>query len=144
MVSCGQTDKQVIDDRIAETKKYIVKIDADETLVEGISEGIIQYDGQTGGFDTYNLFDPKTKELLRIRHNESTDTSLVLTFYYKEQKLIYAEAFKTFWTDDKLKDESEQKIYFSNGKVIQKTGHAMTESELFKTGMEFLERDLKY
>lgn len=135
----GQVDTSIDKSKIfSEIKEYIQKIDANVSLVEMISEGTIEYKGGIGGFSTYYLFDSSTKTLYRTRHSETTDINLDITFYYKNNQVVYIKAKKGYW-ENKYHEIFEQEIYFYKGQVIYEKGNGMKPSDLHSIGLYHLQ-----
>ena len=110
----------------------MMKIDSDTDLLQGISEGEIEYDGKTGGFEVYDVFHPKTKELYRIIENTSLDVYTTETYYYQNNELIYG---KTESSDLNLLQE----VYFYKGIVVYNSDKEKDADYLYKTGARYLE-----
>ena len=125
-INCfGQFNKEEVDN-------YMMKIDSDTDLLQGISEGEIEYDGKTGGFEVYDVFHPKTKELYRIIENTSLDVYTTETYYYQNNELIYG---KTESSDLNLLQE----VYFYKGIVVYNSYKEKDADYLYKTGARYLE-----
>ena len=141
LIGCSiNLENKSIDSIVTETNKYIEKTRTDKLLVEGISEGTIEYNGQIGGFENYNLFDNETKELVRIRHSESTDIIIDLIFYYNDNKLIYVKSKQGHWSNNKFQKEYEEEVYYHNGKVILANKDIVNPNELYNIGMRHLKK----
>jgi hypothetical protein len=135
---CGQVDNQSANLTPLEIEDYLKKVDTDKTLTEKTTSGFIEYEGQTGRFETQSLFDPHSKLLYRIRHHESTDTTLNLTFYYRQNKLIYSKAERWHFSNNEYKSDYEKEVYFSGEQVILEKGNRMSSRELSTIGLNFL------
>jgi hypothetical protein len=138
LICKGQEKTNIEDSIVSEIKAYVSKVDSDESLAEGITEGIIENDGQSGGFEIYNLFDKESKELFRIRYNEAIDTISNISFYYKDNKLVYVKVEKGLWKNDEYTDLFEQEVYFSNEVVIKQLGQGQKATRLLEIGKEHL------
>jgi hypothetical protein len=137
-VGCGQLDNQPTVLTVSEINIYMEEIDSDVSLVEVHSDGTVIYDYQIADYYSYKYYDNETKELYKLSYVESTDTALSVTFYYKEDKLIFANAEKGILIDDKYSDKIEQKIYYSNDTVIYKTYEDSFPLDLYKLGLRYL------
>ena len=139
--SCHQKTKpdSFLIEIISKTNNYIQKIDSTKTYRESIAEGTFEIvnTGRKGGFSTYCLSDDKT--IYRIKYQESIDTSIDYTFYYKDNNLIYSKLNKKFWSiiDKRVYSKLifEQEVYFLEGKVLFSTSNNVKPSFLYDTGV---------
>lgn len=134
-ITCNGLEKINIENsNLSEIRAYVSKIDSDKTLAERVTEGIIEYDGKLGGFSIYYLFDKESKELFQVTENKATDTITNISFYYKNNKVVYVNAEKRLWKNDEYNELVEQEVYFLNEEVIKQVGRGQKPSQLLKVG----------
>jgi hypothetical protein len=135
-INCfGQFNKAYADN-------YMMNIDSNTDLLEGISEGEIEWEGKSGGFEDYDLLHPETYELYRIIANTSLDVYTTEIYYYQNHELIYAKTETSDWSNNKLVIEL-QEVYFYKGKVAYNSDKEKDADYLYKTGLRYLEEHNK-
>jgi len=123
--------------KINSINSYCKTVDNNRNYVEGISEGEIY--NKKGGFDTYYLKDKNSLTLFRIKHNLNIeDSSVSLTMYYKNNKVIKAIINSTKTTVDKKLKSNSLIFYVDNGKIIKQVGVNYDKINVFKESKYFL------
>jgi len=140
-MSCiGQVKIGSYNVEVANIEDFINQVNSDESLIEAVSEGIIDYEGQSGGFETYHLYDPTTKELFRTRYNEATDTTLNFIIYYNDNEVLYVKAEKGLWKNGEYTEIFNKTAYFKNGTTLREEGSGLKPSGLLIIGEQYLKR----
>lgn len=124
---CHATYAQADAGAVKAIQQYIQYIDS---VSEGrpadfstsIADGIIETDDHTtGGFGIYTLSNIHRDTAFRIVYNGSLDIGILKTYYFKDNKLVYAKlAFTDSHTGSQLFYQREE-YYHHNGLVWTKT-----------------------
>lgn len=119
------------------------------TLIE---DGLIQKDGVTiGGFGIYTLSNAKNDTVYRIEYSGGPGINTTKTYYYKDNKLIFAklQLISSKKGIGKIYDKTE---YYSEGKTVKtnvqeeikaKNYAAEINFSLFQDGMKLLDDFIK-
>lgn len=111
--ACGPKISKSPDSIIKDTKDYVAKTDANQSLKESFVEGVltdVSGNKDKGSFQYYTYFDKKTKELHHIKNIEITQKTIEENFYFKDGKLVLITT--------KTDNEKEKDMYIINGKVL--------------------------
>jgi len=129
--------------QLNEIDNYVKSIRNSKKFSESISDGYILDENapdNNGGFSYYEYFLPDRKELFRVEYFASTNVNLTENFYYKRNKLVYAESQVEY--SNKVKKYT--KIYVQNGKIIYEQKSEFKNAEnLIKKGKLYLNEFIK-
>lgn len=124
MFFCPQAKAQNTQIIIKAIDRYVAEIESSEDLIEGSGTGIAPVGDVGVRYKVFNLFDRKTRKILRSTY---TTGNVIQTYYYGQHKLVYASIETESRENGQYKKKLEQKVYYKNGKVLH--NDLMTDKE---------------
>lgn len=112
-----------------------------------VADGIIKTDGEVvGGFDIYTLSNSKGDTAFRIEYHDNLDINIYKTYYYKNDKLIYATVELQDGRNN-MKVLYHKEEFYDNDKIIWTTTQQdkkenryfdKTNFSMYNDGLKFL------
>ncbi len=145
---------------ILETKAYAKQLDSLDKLphlqdfgfMTSIADGIIKRDDiVVGGFGVYTLSNAKGDTALRIEYHDNLDINIYKTYYFKNNKLIFAtvelqngiDNMKCIYRKEEMYDEN--KIIWTSTQKEKKANRYFdkTNFAMYDDGLKFLDDFIK-
>ena len=139
----GQELTKELELRLNKIDSYVKSIRISNKFSESRSEGSIIDENnpdRNEGFSYYEYFLPDKKELFRVECFSSTNINLTENYFYKKNKLLYAESQIEYLNGEK----KFTKIYLENGKLIYGQKSEFENSKnLMEKGNNYLNEFMK-